>query len=153
MLRFGLTFGSISCSELFHCIQLYTQKAEVPAFWQQTDLCNHLVQPPCSSRVRQSRTPRKVSSRVLVISMDGDFTLSLGDLLHCISLCSCGISCFSVCFHRFLAWSSDLPAHPSWKSECHLLSYLLQEPLLTTMTFQKELASQWSKSAPSHPWM
>ena len=37
---------------------------------------DHLVQPPCSSRVSWSRLPRTMSSQVLNVSNDGDATTS-----------------------------------------------------------------------------
>ena len=43
----------------------------------------HLVQPPCRSRVTQSRLPRTLSRRVLNISREGDSTTSLGSLFQC----------------------------------------------------------------------
>jgi len=43
----------------------------------------HLVQPPCRSRVTQSRLHRTASRRVLNISREGESPTSLGSLFQC----------------------------------------------------------------------
>jgi len=47
------------------------------------DSGDHLVQPPCRSRVTYSRLHRTVSRWVLSISREGDSTTSLGSLFQC----------------------------------------------------------------------
>ena len=68
---------------------------------------DHLVQPPCQSRVTYSRLHRTLSRQVLNISREGDSTTSLGSLFQgsapserrSSSLCSAGTSSASVCAH------------------------------------------------------